>query len=372
MGNPLMPQQRVDKNGKLTTRHVKVMQTATSSAAGIPSPLITHVPESFKVKPAKPLDRQLQKKQRMISRKEFKSSPELRKALGIADDAWDLAIVSATEVQAFDVFSVVSLDNAINLLESGITSSNEALAFLNEHGLNDLVIDRHDMMQKAISLRVDSFALLDLHSSFGIENYDEDVFLGAARAKGSTMLPCINNDGAGTGTFHEGILKGEINYSDLTELTYSTVAMYNVLTQETYDGLRAIKDGSVDFGVKFLKRIVEHSMYDKKVFNSALEMADAYGHEFVEGLQGLHDASNIRNDFKERGAEYCRSLIEYNEMYRDNFHAPSNNFVDIQRLHDAGIAPSDFKHLKANGITIDQIISAKREGITGAVTGGWL
>jgi hypothetical protein len=369
MNNPLIPQQRADKNGKLVTRHVKAMPTASDSAAGLPAPLAAPVAKAPKQKPVKPLERQLKNQQRMINRGGFSSSPELRKALGIKDDAWHLAIIDASEVQLFDVFSVVSLDNAINLFEAEIRTSDETLQFLNQHGLDDLVVDRREMMDKAVALRVNSFDLLDLHESFGIDNYDEDTFIQAARVKGSNMLPYVNTDGVGPGTFHEGVLKGEISYDDLTEVTYSVVSA-SALTQEIYDGLKSVKEGSFD--AAFLKHVVVHSVSNDKTFAGALEMAKVQGNDFVVGLKGLSDASRISNDFKDRGAEYCRSLIEFNEVYHDDFHDPFRSTLNVQRLYEAQVDPSDAKHLRGQGMSIDQIISARQSGITGAVTGGWL
>lgn len=371
MNNPLIPQQRADKNGKLVTRHVKAMPTATGSSAGLPAPAATPATKATKQKPVKPLERQLKNQQRMISRDGFNSSPELREALGIKDDAWHLAIIDASEVQLFDVFSVVSLDNAINLFEAEIRTSDETLAFLNKNGLDDLVVDRREMMDKAVALRVNSFDMLDIHQSFGIDNYDEDTFIQAARVKGSNMLPYVNTDGVGPGTFYEGILKGEISYDDLTEVTYSVVSD-SALTQEIYDGLKGIKEGSVDFDAGFLKHIVVHSISNDKTFAGALEMAKVQGSEFVVGLKGLGDASRISAEFKDRGAEYCRALIEFNEKYYDDFNSPYRATAEVARLHDAQIDPSDAKHLRGQGMSVDQIISARQSGITGAVTGGWL
>jgi hypothetical protein len=319
----------------------------------------------------KPLERQLKNQQRMISRKGFSSSPELREALGIKDDAWHLAIIDATEVQLFDVFSVVSLDNAINLFEAEIRTSDEVLEFLSKNELDDLVVDRREMMDKAVALRVNSFDLLDLHESFGIDNYDEDTFIQAARVKGSNMLPYVNTDGVGPGTFYEGVLKGEIDYDDLTAVTYSVVST-SALTQEIYDGLKSIKDGSVDFDAEFLKHLVVHSTSNDKTFAGALEMTKVQGTEFVGGLKGISDASRISTEYKDRGAEYCRSLIEFNEAYYDDFHDRFRSPANVQRLHEAQVDPSDAKHLRGQGMSIDQIISARQSGITGAVTGGWL
>jgi hypothetical protein len=371
MNNPLIPQQRADKNGKLVTRHVKAMPTATGSAAGLPAPVAAPAKKAPKQKPVKPLERQIKNQQRMINREEFSSSPELRKALGIKDDAWRLAVIDASEVQLFDVFSVVSLDNAINLFEAEIRTSDEVLQFLNQHGLDDLVVDRREMMDKAVALRVNSFDLLDLHSGFGMDNFDEDTFIQAARVKGSNMLPYVNKDGAGPGTFHEGVLKGEINYDDLTTVTYSVLST-STLTQEIYDGLKSIKDGSVDFDAEFLKHLVVHSVSNDETFAGALEMTKVQGTEFVGGIKGLGDASRISTEFKDRGADYCRSLIEFNEVYYDDFHDQFRSTSDAQRLHEARVDPSDAKHLKRQGMSIDQIISARQSGITGAVTGGWL
>lgn len=371
MNNPLIPQQRADKNGKLVTRHVKAMPTASGNAAGLPAPVAATAPKDSKQKPVKPLERQLKSQQRMINREGFSPSPELRKALDIKDDAWHLAIIDASEVQLFDVFSVVSLDNALNLVESGIKTSDDALQFLNQHGLDDLVIDRREMMDKAIALRTNSFDMLDLHESFGIDNYDEDVFIKAARVKGTNMLPYLSADGVGPGTFYEAILKGEIAYEDLVEVSFSVVGDSG-LTHEIYDGLKGIKDGSSDFDAAFLKHLAVNSFNDDKTFTGAVELSKAEGQEFVIGLKGLRDAAKISDEFKDRGAEYCRSLIEFNEAYYDEFTNPWRSTSDAQRLYEAQVDPSDAKHLKSQGMSVDQIISARQSGITGAVTGGWL
>lgn len=317
------------------------------------------------------LERQTKNQQRMINRTGFNSSPELRKALGIKDDAWKLAIIDATEEQLFDVFSVVSLDNAINLFEAEIRTADEALEFLDQHGLNDLVVDRREMMDKALALRVNSFDMLDVHEVFGIDNYDEDAFIKAARVKGSNLLPYLNSDGVGPATFHEAILKGQIDYEDLAEVGFSVVGGGG-LAPEIYDGLKGIKDGSIDFDAAFLKHLAVNSDRSDKTFTGAVELTKVQGQEFVVGLKGLTDAVKISAEFKDRGPEYCRSLIEFNEAYYDEFSNPWRSTSDVQRLHDAQVDPSDAKHLKGQGMSIDQIISARQSGITGAVTGGWL
>lgn len=371
MSNPLVPQQRIDKNGKITTRHMNAVPAVITGVPAFPSP----APQAAGGKPVKPLSRQTKKQTRMVSRKSLNSSEELLKALGKTGSEWELAVIEASEQEVLDVFSVVSIDNAVPLVESGITSSEAALEFLHNNGLDHLFEDRREMMERAIAKRVNSFDLMDLHAKFGMDNYSEDAFLGAARIKGSSMLPSL---GDGTGgipeTFHEAALRGEISSDDLSELTYSTVSMHDSMKMEIYEGLKAIHHGSAAYDPALLKRMIEASTYSNNtrgVYQSALEMVEEYGPEFVRGLQRLTGAHELRSSYIEKGSEYCRKLIEYSETFNTDPYA-KQRIEDIHRLYEAGIAPSDARHLAGTGMSVDQIISAHESGISTAVSTGWL
>lgn len=369
MSNPLIPQQRADKNGKIVTRHVKADIAPSAGKLPIPAPVMGPSPER---KPIKLLDRQMKTQVRMTSRAELNASPELCAALGHDSGTWRLATVAASEEQVFDVFSVVSIDNAVNMLDAGINSAHEALEFLDERNLNHLIVDRREMMNEALATRVDSFDMIDMHVSFGMENYDGTTFVEATRVKGSLMLPYVGNgDGTQPGTFYEGVLKGEIDYKDLTEVTYSAISMSS-LGQQAYEGLKAIKNKSVDFGPDFLKKILSRSERDPNVYEGAIQITKEYGEDFALGIVGLQDATALYTANSSRGSEYCRSLIEFNEKYQKDFDNRYRKFDDVKTLHDAGVDPSDAAHLKSQGMSVEQIVSARESGITGAVTGGWL
>ena len=155
MNNNLTPEKRLNKNGVLVTKHVRNGSTTTQNKVQLPAPA---APQTTRVRRAfKPNEAQLQEGYFGIPINQpgakywgphiiGRPHPDLA-AVPSTDEKQkeqphrDWYHFRASDVEYYSVLSVVRPFDALNLLQRGIRSAEEALEFLEDHGLKHLAGD---------------------------------------------------------------------------------------------------------------------------------------------------------------------------------------------------------------------------------------
>ena len=178
MNNPLVLEQRVNKLGHVVTKHVRSTPTAPKEKASLPAPQVVSPAAKARKRPLKPpTASQLARKKDNGKTFEFDADDRLVAAIGTNG----VMFCGISDVKLFELFSVVSPENALALASKGIEGPAEAVVDLLERkGLGDLVLDRREMMAEAVSRRVKPMALRALSQEYDLDAFDPDLGLDVA------------------------------------------------------------------------------------------------------------------------------------------------------------------------------------------------
>lgn len=377
MSGNLVPQKRMDKTGKLVTRHVLAEAPISSTAAPIPAPSVKAVVKTKKTTLKPPLPKQLKVQTRMTNVGRISPDPELLVALGIdPENAFPLVSVKASDVQLFDMFSVASTSNAAMLVSYGVKTPDDAVEFLKTRGIGHLVLDRREVMDRAQSLRVNAWNLMDAPYKFEVDELacDADRLIQAVRLDDSASLPRWKDDRAGRETketsYANEVLNGSISYDDVMYLGLSFLADRGTLAMGICDHLRDIHEGRAGYDVNVLEHVLQKSRYNPYVFDGGMTMVKEYGADLVMELPTLDSALVIDREYPDRSTLQRADMIRYQRDGEFSFLDLSTK--DIVELFDSGIPVDTAKEMLQKKLTVSQIIGVRKEGISQPVASGWL
>lgn len=377
MSGNLIPQKRLDKTGKLVTRHVLVGAPASSPAPSIPAPAVK--PQAKKrvaaLKP--PLAKQLEVKSQMTSLRDLRPDPEIFEVLSInREHVFPLVPVSASDVQLFDMFSVVSTSNAAMLMSNGTKTPEAAISLLESRGMGHLIIDRREMMNKAQSSRVSAWNLVKAPLKFNIDELscDSDLLIQAVRLDDSSVLPRWKTRNPDMSTNEDSyahqVMNGSISYDDVMSLGLSFLSDRKLLAPKICSYLNDIHMGRTDYDVKLMQHVIMKCRDRESILDGVMEMAGEYGPDFVMELYAFDRPLEINREHRDRPTSQRADLIRY---VRDgSFDFTNLKKEEVVRLFDNDVPVGKVKELLNANLNADQIISAHKEGISQPVASGWL
>jgi hypothetical protein len=376
MSGNLIPQKRMDKTGKVVTRHVLAVAPASATAVSIPSPAVKS-PAKKKTAFKPPLPKQLQVKSQMTSLRDLRPDPEIFEVLRVnPEQVFPLVPVKASDVQLFDMFSVVSTSNAAMLMSSGVMTPGDAISLLESRGMKHLILDRREMMNKAQSSRVSAWSLMEATRKFDIDemNCDSDLLIQAVRLDGSSTLPRwkIRNPDMSTSedSYAHQVMNGSISYDDVMSLGLSFLSDRALLAPKICSYLNDIHMGRADYDVTLMQHVIMKCRDRASILDDVMEMAGEYGPDFVMELHAFDRPLEINREHRDRPTSQRAELIRY---VRDG----SLDFTRLTqeeavRLFDNDVPVGMVKELLNADMNADQIISAHKEGISQPVASGWL
>lgn len=372
MTSNLIPQKRMDKTGKLVTRHVRAGAPKPASGSSLPAPKMA-VPNGKKVTAKKPLAKQSEVKLRMGSRSNHSPDPSLYAALG-ADpkNLWDLTTISASDVQMYDMFSILRTDDAVLLMDHKITSPDDAVELLEKNGLSHLLIDRRDLMTEAQNRRIDAWNFMEAQHKFGVDDLacDPEVLLGAVRLDDSISLPRWETGGKEDSYAHH-VMRGDISYDDVMTLGISSLSGAARFIPEQLCGyLKDIHTGRASYDAELLRHLGQKSGYSRPVLEQALGMVSEYGADFMSKVTYLDSAIAINDQYRGRPTKLRAELIQYAQEME--LKIANIGYADMVKLFDNDIPVEDAKVMVSQGMDADRIIAVSKEGITKSVASGWL
>jgi hypothetical protein len=377
MSSNLIPQKLMDKTGKLVTRHVRAGVPASSATASLPAPSVTLQPKKKKPVLKAPLAKQREVQHRMISPDRLSVDPEIFDVLDTnPEHAFFLASVVASDVQLYDMYSVVSTSNAAMLISQGIKTPSEAIGILESNGLGHLILDRREMMDKAQSLRVSAWNLMEAPSKFGVDELssDSDRLIQAVRLDDSVSLPRWKTnlpDGSKSeDSYAHHVINDLISYDDVMSMGLSFLSNRESLAPKICGYLNDIHEGRTDYDVKVLEHVVMRSRDRASIFDDAMGMVGEYGPDFIMEINSMDAALTIDREYRSRPTSQRADMIRYGRDGGLDFINLSSK--DIVRLFDNDIPVDVAKEMMKRNMNAEQVIAVHKEGVSQPVVSGWL
>lgn len=360
----LIPEKRVDKNGVLTTKHVRASAPATPTRE-LPAPALT---KASKRKP--PTGTQLKQYPRTFpSGLAAGADSRLLELLDLERYvAPKYLSFTTSDVEIYDVLSVTNSSNAIALLYSGITSSAEAIEYLKKHNMENVLHSR-ECVAEALNRRITPEAFIRAG-----DVTDSDV------AANPLLMDSIETSSlqALEGHYQSEVASGKIRLSDIKAIGAVKIKMASSW-DAVGEALLKLGSGEANYTVYDVKFVLDHYMPITRQITEALAIADYYGKGFIQELEGVNahafdyfpDLKEAEPD-RERSAKiylYIVSVFRLGSKYGDGSMSTKEAVNDLIRFHDEGIEPED---VATGTITIKQLEAIVDHGVNPSVSKGWL
>lgn len=363
----LVPEKRLDRNGRLVTKHVRATAARPAQAA-IPAPAATPAPKTTKVPVART---------RPVLWDVYKSQCGADKELVKASDSFvrDLNYYfEVSDVEAYDVMSRVLPENVIPLLACGVRSGEDAVTFLKDRGLERLIEDNTSFAEQALAHGIPAKLIKDFRDSYPEDSFEDNPsyfeaasIFGVKGFRESQHIPRLP----------EMVLNGYVNSDDLKTLGPKRVkaggSSRAIITQ-----LEKINNGQSKMTVEELGEVidkaVESGVRNSTMVNESVWLADKRGPELTLKLKQPVLAAQL--DQQLEAIQFDQSNIEaillWHDEFRKRFGWGHVSVQQIKELFEAGIKSEDAAERLDEGMSTQQIIGVHAHEVPKAVSGGWL
>lgn len=373
----LIPEQRLDRNGKLVTKHVRATPKQTAGRSALPQPkLAAKVQSKTGTKTFKPRSSQLQQT--------YHSHPASRYALderlmtteerqrgGLHGSYY---AYTASEVDAYEVLSVAPIGAALMMLTRGIRTADEAREYLTQHGAADLIVDHRDMIQEALEKNVNHYDFVEHYElSFTDEGRSSDNLIDAIRFSSTSL-----NQGVNSTAVHD-ILSGDISYEDIKAVGVTNLKPHHRLSslQVTF---RRIKRGEGDYTIDGIKEIIKRSSEEKmesRAFNYLCRAMDELGMEEVLKVKTPTKLASNFHSYKiaPGSSRYGDDAVQralYATQFEEGLGYPIMGVYSSDEFYNAGIPVDVAVDVRAKGGGVREAQAIHNEGIESGLSGGWL
>lgn len=296
----------------------------------------------------------------------------LRGILGREYKQWGSYTLTCSDVEAYDVLSVVQGKNAILLLAVGVRSRDGALEFLASHGLDDLIVDNSALAQEALNRNIPAKPTLEFSSSNMIKYAKSpESFMDAVEANGVRVLREMTK----YPTVPEMVLQGQISLSDIKYIGATRLVKASRDTREVTDFLRDIHRGKAPFSIMMMKKvIIMTEKLDRQCIFTPLRMAKRFGAELILGLRYFDRAVSINRNFDSRGYtmdEQGRILSFFDDLLHYRSDHAMFTVEDVFTMFDSGVSGKEAAKGLNEGKTALQV-SAIAQDVAPVISTGWL
>jgi hypothetical protein len=366
MGN-LIAEKRVDKNGVLTTKHVRAGAKTAASKTAMPAPKLATSSKAASRSYKAPTAGQLKRVFRTFTASMENPDPQLLEALGLPPtNEVGIYRFNASANELYEMMARTSNGNALALINAGYNSVPEAMQFLSDHGLKHLeepcpmaleAQERRIPIEKFVSAMRDATPERLAHPNF----MDYMEVTGIAAFSEFSTLP--------GDVFHGGIRLSDMKAVGITRIGKS------IGWDSTEKAFRKMADGTANYGPEDLKVVLDLFGGSSSAYiEHAMELTDRYGIDFTKTIKDpTHYLMKAEADLVEKGTDVQRikSLLKYRDEFVNENVARMVPFSDeeMERFHDAGVSPAD---VIAKRITLTQLDAIEEHGISPSVSGGWL
>ena len=356
----------MDKNGRLSTKHVRVVPPTSSEAANVPAPTIRSGTAM------KPVSHILTVSQTEPKSRAFDIDPFDRSVVDLellekvrTEDIRGRSYFKASDEEIYSVFSVANESNALLLLEDSVRSAEEAKRYLEASGMSRLIEDNDSMCKEALGrgIRPESFveAIAALGPPAGSNHY-----MDAVEAHSMTFLDKMN--------VHHDVYQGNISLVHLKDIGPDRLSNWRLLVP-IRQSLQEINDGTAVYTIDHLKKLMDEHNKVNAQYKVALviNIANEYGIDFAMTLQNTNwgYAEFLLDTGVEK--ERAKALLKYEDdiaSYASDhaIYSEGLSYVKCAKYFDAGISVAD----AAEGGISDQQLDGIKGGIERSISGGWL
>jgi hypothetical protein len=362
----LTPVKRVDKNGVLTTKHVRA-DVQKKNPISVPAPAIG----APKVKYTPTANVSTVQKRWNVNKSQWGPSDDELNSLCTERFTYSQAY-DCSEAEAYDVMSVVSPENTLPLLAVGIRSAANARQFLAETGMPHLQVDSSALTDQAIARGIPARLFIDFvgkHSNYT----GRDTFFDAAECWSIPELRDTDyvrskQSSPPLKPLCEMILDDEIAWSDIKKIGFRAVAQRSRGADRLVNHLIRLHNGSSGF--KSASEIAEVI----KVGSSSidLDIADLYG---IAGYRKMGQkeqrwtANNLRDAFRERQHSPEERFRIYEYVTKVGVNPDPKGMIS---LYEAGVSAEKAREGINNGLPANQIIGLNSGEVSPSISSGYL
>lgn len=372
----LTPEKRLDKNGVLTTKHVRSEPKATAKKSSIPAP------RASMKDTASSSASQTQKRWR-VSTKHWSGDKELE--LVCKEHFQPSQTYECSEADAYGVASAVSPEDVLPLLAMGIRSGEDAERFLQQVGLDRLIKDNSKMATEAVSRGIPArdflkFASENRHST------SRSTFMDAAEVDANTTMRKIDlqrTDFTSLPSISSMVLIGWIRASDLKELGEDIAIRHGAKFEPSrrtrdliWNQLHLFKQKKLAYkSVSDMRQVIidtqDHHMGNVK---DSLICAGLYG---LEGATGgapgwIHEGQRLDGVVIDRSIPERRKVYDYAVNLRKSG-VPRNVYPEeMIQFSDAQVPFNVVIEGLNEGLTAPQIVALNQGDVAPSISKGWL
>lgn len=360
----LIAVKRMDRNGKMVTRHIRD-DLGASLPTAVPAPSLGSP-----------------KRQRKLA--EF-NSPRL---WNVNVGEWqgadpDLATLCSTQYPAsqsfkcsdaefYDVLRVVHPINVLPLLAIGIRTEDAATRFLDETGFSRLKTDEF-ISERSVESEIPATSLIEFTSKYK-QHAHNPRFIDAAECWSLPFMHAADNKRVDDSlpplkAITQMVLDDEISWSDIKEVGAKKVAESAIRGTQLVDILTGVKNGTSGF--KSAREVFDVLTEISRSPERNLKVADAFG---FEGYQSIHQkdvwiASSYADALKTSDftPEEKSEIFQYSLEIDLNF-----SVAEAVSLYKAGIDVEDAQKGLLADMSVNQIIGLDNKEVTPSLSSGYL
>jgi hypothetical protein len=363
---PLIPEKRLDKTGKLVTRHVRSEAPAPKSAVGIPAPAAApSAPQQkqnagkFKLRP-----KQLQKRSYREDITQMFLSHELQ------GDDFTLRQLHhrfvANDVEVLSVLAVAHDGDAMKMLNDGVRSTEEALDYLKQRGMEP-DHDRTELVQEALRRNISAADYRDFFRSANLpgSKLNSPFLADAMELYSSASLRdqyhWVSHD----------VLDGTIRFEDIKHLGYTKLKPYDRL-KHTAEALRKVNEPDAKYTIGDVKHLLDsyHGTGTGFHYFIAMEFLMHEGPEYLASANKHALYSAYKKYSYLHGTERIET-VKYHLTLQGDDHYWVNDEV-LRTLKTAGVDPVRAGELLRSGMDPRTIINVINEELPASIGEGWL
>lgn len=377
----LIPEKRMDRNGRLVTKHVSTTPKQPSRRASLPSPTAGSRNASPAKKSFKPRPKQVEQTYRSYRMSTYPSSDPLttpdereRGSYLSAHTHFD-----ASDVEMYDVLSATGTSgDALWLMSRGVRTAEEARAYLKNHKAKHLIADRSALMQEALERGLSAHNFIEGYELLKPEQRSSPYALDAAEFKVSALNESFN------AFLLDDILKGDVAFSDLKTLGTTRLKPHGRAYALT-SLLTKLNRGEANYTIEDIKGLViraGEAKANREQFYAAAQFAEYHGFELLQTaddfmiIGSVHQhyfspASSFRRDHEDDPEELTRDRVEYEFRMRRAL-TESRIFSGYpNQFFEAGIPVETAIEAVRGGGGLREA-QAIHDGIESSISGGWL
>ena len=361
----LTPVKRVDKNGVLTTKHVRA-DVQQKSPISVPAPAIG----TPKAKYAAPAKASTVQKRWRVNKDKWGACDEELKSL-YTERFKPSQTYDCSDAEAYDVMSAVSPENALPLLATGIRSASQARRFLTDEGVDHLKEDNSILADQAIARGLPAPEFIDFAGKYSGYT-DLTSFFDAAECWTNTELRDADaarskNTPSPLKPLREMILDYQIAWSDIKKIGFRTVAQRSRGADRLVNHLVRLQNGTSGF--KSASEIAEVIRVGSSSID--LDIADLYG---IAGYRKIDQKNRlVANDLSDALREREHSPEERFRIYEYMMKVGrTTDYRGMIALYEAGISAKKAHEGITNNLSANQIIGLHSGEVSPSISSGYL